>query len=103
MDVSYLFLSYNEPMDNGMFKISWADVGRGLVVAVFAPALVAVTVALGAVISSAGFDVFSVDWIALSHNLLNISIVSAYGGFMGYLSKNFLSDYKGNVLSIGSK
>lgn len=86
-----------------MFKLSWGDVNKGLLVAIFAPVVSSVTVVLGTVINSAGFDVFLVDWSALSHNLINISIISAYGGFTGYLAKNFFSDYQGNVLSVGSK
>ncbi len=88
-------------MKNGIFTLGQSDVGRGLLVAIFSPAVVAITVALGAIISATGFDVFAVDWGMVSHNLLNISIVAAYGGFMGYISKNFFSSNQGNVLGIG--
>ncbi len=88
-------------MKNGIFVLGWSDVRRGLLVAILSPVVLAVTVALGAVISATGFDVFSVDWMAVSHNLTNISIVSAYGGFMGYISKNFFSSNQGNLLAIG--
>lgn len=90
-------------MKNGLFKLSLGDWGRGLLVAVLSPVVVAVTIWLGAIISAAGFDVFSVDWTALSRNLVNISIIAAYGGFSGYIAKNLMTDNKGVVLGIDPK
>ncbi len=90
-------------MSNGIFKLVSSDFIKGLWVAVFAPVITAITVVLGVVINAAGFDVFAVDWATLSHNLVNISIVSAYGGLTGYLAKNFFSSNQGNVAGIGDK
>ncbi len=88
-------------MKNGVLQLDWSDMGKALIVAILAPTLIAATVGLGAVINASGFDVFSIDWVALSHNLVNISIVAAYGGFVGYLSKNLITSNQGNVMAIG--
>lgn len=90
-------------MSNGIGKLTWGDIRRGLAVAVLGPLFVSVVAALGAIILEPGFDVLAVNWVALGHSLLNISIVSAYGGFSGYISKQLLTDNQGNILGIGSK
>lgn len=86
-----------------MFKLGWSDVTRGLTVAILAPLVTSILSILGAIILAPGFDVFSVDWNTLGHTLANSAIVSSYGGFAGYISKQFLSDNQGNVLGIGSR
>lgn len=84
-----------------MFKINLGDVGCGLIMAVTAPLFVAITVLLGAIISAPGFDAWAVDYHALFHNLVNVSIVASYGGFVGYIGKNFFTSEQGNVLGVG--
>lgn len=86
----------------GMFKISLGDVGKGLLMAILAPSFVALTAVLGVVIQAPGFDVFSVNWHVLGHNLINTEIVVSYGAFVGYLAKNFFTDNQGNLLGINS-
>ena len=81
-----------------MFKIGLGDFGRGLVVAVLSPMLIAVTAALSVVVTN-GFDVFSVDWTSLGKSLTNVSIIAGYGGFVGYLGKNFLTGDNGKLLT----
>lgn len=90
-------------MSNGIGKLTWGDVRRGLLVAVLGPLVVSILAALGSIILAPGFDVLLVDWVSLGHSLLNISIVSAYGGFSGYISKQLLTDNQGNILGIGSE
>jgi len=85
-----------------MFKISWGDLGRGLVVAVAAPLVTSVIGVLSTIVFSSGFDAFAVDWPALGKLLVNSSIVSAYGGFAGYITKQLITDNQGNIFGIGS-
>ena len=86
-----------------MFSLTKKDWLRGLVVAVYAPLIVAVTAALGAVIFAPNFDYSLVDWSALLHNLINISIIVSYGAFMAYMSKNFTTNNEGTTLGIKGK
>ncbi len=86
-----------------MFKLSWGDVWRGIVMAVTAPVAVTVISVVGAVINAPSFDVFSVDWGTLLHNLTNTSIVVGWGAGTGYILKNLLTDANGNVLGIPTK
>lgn len=90
-------------MSNGIGKLTWGDIKRGIAVAVLGPLFVSIVAALGSIILAPGFDVLSVDWTSLGRSLLNISIVSAYGGFSGYISKQLLTDNQGNILGIGSE
>lgn len=101
MDVSDSLLAYNIPMSTGLFKISLSDIGRGLAVAVLGPLFVAVCAALGSIILAPNFDVFAVNWAALGHSLVNISIVASYGGFSGYISKQLITSSQGNILGVG--
>ncbi len=104
MDVTDSLLAYNkDTMNNGLMKLSFGDIGRGLAVAVLGPLFISVVAALGSIILAPGFDVSLVNWSVLGHSLINISIVSAYGGFSGYISKQLLTDEQGNILGIGSR
>ncbi len=80
-----------------MFKLSFGDFGRGVIVAVLSPVFIAITAVLSTIIVS-GFDVFSVDWASLGKSLINVSIISGYGGLVGYLGKNFLTGDSGKFL-----
>lgn len=71
--------------------------------AVAAPAAVAIFAVLGAVINSPGFDVFTVAWSPLFHNLVNTLIVTSYGAGTGYILKNLLTDDNQNFLGIPTK
>ncbi len=103
MDVTESLLAYNRDMSTGLFKVSLDDIGRGLFIAVAGPLFMAVVAALGSIILAPNFDVFLVDWGAFGHNLINISIVTSFGGFSGYISKQLLTDNQGNILGVGSK
>lgn len=84
-----------------MFKISLGDVGRGLIVAIAAPLFVTVSAVLGAVINAPGFDAWAVDYHMLFHSLVNTSVVASYGGFTGYIVKNFFTSSQGNLFGVG--
>lgn len=90
-------------MTSGLFKISLGDVGRGLLVAVLGPLFISILAALSSIILAPGFDVALVNWSGLFHDLINISIVSSYTGFAGYISKQLITDDQGNILGIGSE
>lgn len=83
-----------------MFKLSLGDWGRGIIVAILAPAFIAVTSVLGAIINAPGFDAWSVDYGALFHSLTNTLIVSSYGAGVGYILKNLLTNDEGKFLGI---
>lgn len=86
-----------------MFKITFGDVWRGLVMAVLGPVAVAIFGVLGAVITAPGFDVFTVDFIGLFKNLTNAFIVAAYSAGSAYILKNLLTDDNQNFLGIKTK
>lgn len=86
-----------------MFKLTWGDFGRGLVMAVLGPVTVAIFGVLGAVITAPGFDVFTVDFITLFKSLTNTLIVASYSAGSAYLLKNLLTDSNQNFLGISSK
>lgn len=75
---------------NRMFTINLSDLFRAIVVAVLGGALIAII----GIIGSSGFDVFSADWAAIG----KLAVNGAFGGFVGYLTKNFLTDSSGKVL-----
>lgn len=104
MDVTDSLLAYNkEVMNSRIFKLSFGDLGRGLIVAILGPLVVSIIATLGSIISAPGFDVALVDWASLGHILLNISIVSSYTGFAGYLSKQLITSDQGNILGVGDR
>lgn len=84
-----------------MFKLTWGDFLRGLVMAVLGPLAVAIFGVLGAVINAPGFDVFTVDFVALFRSLTNTFIVASYSSASAYILKNLLTDDKQRFLGIG--
>lgn len=83
-----------------MFTLKLRDFAIGLLMAILAPAFVAVTAVLGAVINAPGFDAWSVDYGTLFHNLVNTLIVVSYGSGVTYVLKNFLTADNGKVLGV---
>ncbi len=74
-----------------MFTINWGDVVRGIAVAVFTGAWLAV-----AGLFVQGFDVFTADWLAIGKLAVN-------GGFFalaGYISKNLLTASNGKLFGV---
>lgn len=86
-----------------MFKLTWGDLWRGLVMAILGPVAVAVFAVLGSVITVPGFDVFSVDFVVLFKNLTNALIVASYSAGSAYILKNLLTDDSGNFLGVQTK
>lgn len=83
-----------------MFRLSWGDVWRGLVMAVLGPVAVAIFGVLGTVITVPHFDVFSVDFLQVLKDLTNAMIVASYGAGSAYILKNLLTDENQNFLGI---
>lgn len=89
-------------MQSGFYKLTSNDFIKGAVVAIGAAIFTSVIAVLDSVINTPNFDVFAVDWGTVLHMVINVAIVSGFGGFTGYLGKNFLSDSNGAVFgSIG--
>ena len=86
-----------------MFTLTVGDVWRGLVMAILGAVAMAWLGVLGAIIQAPGFDVFTVDFIALFKNLTNAMIVSAYSASSAYILKNLLTDENQNFLGIKTK
>lgn len=72
-----------------MFTLREGDMMRGLVTAAFTGAFVVVA----GVVSQAGFDAFSADWIAIGKAAVNAGLAS----LVGYLMKNFFTDDSGRM------
>lgn len=85
-----------------LFTLKSNDWVKGLITAVLGSVIVAVTTAFGAIVTQPGFDVFTVDWGDVLHNMINLMIVGGYAAITGYLGKNFLTDSKGDVLGIST-
>ena len=86
-----------------MFKLTWGDIWRGLVMAILGPVAVAAFSVLGAVVTVPGFDVFSLDFVVLFKNLANALIVASYSAGSAYILKNLLTDKDQNFLGIKTK
>lgn len=77
-------------MNSGMMKLDLNDLFRGLITAVFT----GVIVALASIVQDPSFDLFSADWKHITNVTVNAAVVT----FIGYLSKNALSDKDGKFL-----
>lgn len=103
MDLTDGFQAYTYSMSNGLLRISLGDIGRGAVVAIAAPLVTSIIGVLSAIILAPGFDFAVIDWASLGHMLVNTSIVSSYGGFIGYITKQLVTSEQGNILGVGDK
>ena len=79
-------------MQNGIFKIDWGTIADAIVTAVGA----AVFVYLYGIVTAPGFDVLAVNFAAVGHQALDISVVAAFV----VVGKDFLSTSQGSVLGI---
>ena len=50
-----------------------------------------VIMSVGGVILTAGFDVFTADWVGIFKEAVNVSVVSTFS----YIVKNYLTDKQG--------
>lgn len=82
---------------SAFLRLNSSDVIKGLATAAFSGAAVAVLGILNGILNAPNFDIFSVDWGILWHSLVNASIVGAEGGFVGYITKNLLTDSQGKL------
>jgi len=76
-------------MNSGLFRLNWADLGKGLLVAVGT----AVVLYAQGLLGQTDFTFASIPWPIV----LNVSISAA----LGYLLKNLATSNQGNVLGIG--
>lgn len=76
-------------MSNGLFKISWKQLGISAANAVLA----AVIISVAGVITMSGFDVFSADWVSIGHLAVNTAFIT----FAGFLLSELTSTNTGAV------
>lgn len=81
-----------------IYKLGSSDFIKGAITAIAAGAVVAIGTLLHGVFGAPNFDVFSIDWVSLGHDMINATVIGAEGGFSGYIVKNFFSDQNGAVL-----
>lgn len=81
-----------------MYSLKAVDFVKGVITAVFAGVVLAILAVMHGVVTADNFDVFSIDWGMLIHNMINTAIIGAEGGFAGYISKNFFTDKNGAFL-----
>ena len=79
-------------MENGIFKLNWVSVGDAVLYAV----VVALLTAAIAIVQAPNFDVLSMDWAHVVHNMLNIAVITA----VLTLGKEILSTNSGRFLGI---
>ena len=75
---------------SNLFKLNVGDLGRGAVTALLA----GVVWSVASVFTQSGFDIFSADWKTIINSALNAGMAA----FVGYLSKNLLTDSEGKLL-----
>lgn len=80
-------------LQSGIFTLKWIDIADAVLTAV----VVAVVTGLVALASTNGFDVFSVNWTAIFHSMVNWAFVA---GVLS-LGKAFLSTNTGSLLGVG--
>jgi cell shape-determining protein MreD len=78
-------------MQSGLFKIGWADLGKGVLVAV----LTAVVMYLQPLLGNTGFTFAQLNWPVV----LNVAITAG----VGYILKQFLTSSQGNIAGVGDK
>ncbi len=75
-----------------LFTLDIQDFIKGLVMAV----LSVVIAFLYQLVIVSGFDIFTIDWATLGHNIANLSTIT----FITYLAKNFMTDKNGKVAGV---
>jgi len=80
-------------MNNGIFKLDWTSIGDAILTAV----VTAVFVALYGIVTTAGFDVFTANWLLIGHNMVNLATIAAVVS----IGKDFFSTNAGSFLAIG--
>lgn len=80
-------------MKNGIFKLDWATIGDAVLTAV----VTAIVVGLYGVVTTAGFNVFTADWVSIGQNMVNLGFIAGVVSF----GKDFLSTNNGSLLAVG--
>lgn len=70
-------------MKSEKYTLNVYDAYKGLQMFVIA----SVVMSVGGVVSQAGFDVFTADWVAIFKDAVNVAVVSTFS----YLVKNFFT------------
>ncbi len=74
-------------MKSEKFTLNWYDAYKGAQMYV----ITMLVMSIGGVVMTAGFDVFTADWVEIFKNAINVSIVSTFS----YIIKNYLTDRNG--------
>ena len=77
---------------NGLFKLGWNDLLKGLLTAVIS----AIVVTIYGLVIATNFDVFTANWVVIGHNVVNIGVIT----LVSYLFKNLLTDNNGTVAGV---
>lgn len=80
-------------MQNGIFKVSWANVIDAVLTAVVS----AVVVGLVALVGTVGFNLFAADWVMIGQNMANLGFIAG----VVTLGNSLLSTDKGSLLGVG--
>lgn len=80
-------------MKNGIFTTSWAVVGSSVLTAVAAAVLTAAVL----LVTTTGFDVFTANWAAIVHSMVNIGVIAG----VVTLGNDILSTNQGSLLGVG--
>lgn len=80
-------------MQNGIFKLNWANVADAVLTSV----VTAVIVGAVSLVTTAGFDIFTANWTAIWHNMANLAVIAGVVS----LGKDFLSTNNGSLVGIG--
>ena len=80
-------------MQNGIFKLDLASIADAVLTAI----VTAVIVAAVSLVTTAGFDIFTANWVQIGHNMANIAFIA---GIVS-LGKDFLSTNSGSFLGVG--
>ena len=80
-------------MKNGIFTLDWKSIAD----AVLTSAVAAVIVGAVSLVSTAGFDIFTANWVAIGHNMANLAFIAGVVS----LGKDFLSTNEGSLIGVG--
>lgn len=74
-------------MNSEKYALNWYDAYKGAQMYV----ITMLVMSIGGVVTTAGFDVFTADWVMIFKDAINVSVVASFS----YIIKNFLTDRNG--------
>lgn len=80
-------------MNSNLFRLNLNDFWKGAVSAVAA----ALVFTIAGLFSGGQFDLFTADWVSIGQMAANAAVAA----FVGYISKNFISDSEGRPFGVG--